>query len=162
MGKTNTEHSTLVAGLFIEVVQNRGHVIARVPGGTLTGIATRNLDGKKMLVTNRHVVSKSMYSDPMSADEMHQITTKVGTDFVWVPVDNDDDPHNEVDLAVCVMVEHDETLMADFTLHDDPHSNRKIIEGTIDPWAGQNLVYLGGVSGEREITVSKINQSEPW
>ena len=47
MGATNTRHRPLVAG--IEISASDGDV------GTLTGLATRDSDGKNVLVTCLHV-----------------------------------------------------------------------------------------------------------
>ena len=48
MGELHERHSTLLAG--IKVASS-----ADVLPGTLTGLATRNADGKRVLVTNLHV-----------------------------------------------------------------------------------------------------------
>ena len=48
MGELHERHNTLLAG--VKVVSS-----ADVLPGTLTGLATRNSDGKRVLVTNLHV-----------------------------------------------------------------------------------------------------------
>ena len=57
MGQTNTEHETLVAGIRIESKEDVGGTFRNYGGGTLTGLATRNADNKKVLVTNLHVMT---------------------------------------------------------------------------------------------------------
>ena len=49
MGERTTHHRPLVAGIGISASSGAK--------GTLTGLATRNSDGKKVLVTNLHIVS---------------------------------------------------------------------------------------------------------
>ena len=61
MGITKTYHRPLVSGIAVlsgKTVENRIEIIET---GTLTGLATRNLDGTKVLVTNLHVVSIEDY-----------------------------------------------------------------------------------------------------
>ena len=61
MGITKTYHRPLVSGIAVlsgKTVENRIEIIET---GTLTGLATRNSDNAKVLVTNLHVVSARNY-----------------------------------------------------------------------------------------------------
>ena len=80
MGESNTNHRTLVSGIQIKGAVPVG--LANVPGvhgtGTLTGLATRNSDNKRVLVTNAHVLvgltAGGGYRNPTSTkdENMHQ------------------------------------------------------------------------------------------
>ena len=83
MGDTTSFHRPLVAGIGIRASDGTA--------GTLTGLATRNSDGKKVLVTNLHVVAgvtdsreyqelsgnEELYQESVSADK------KVGSLPAW-------------------------------------------------------------------------------
>ena len=47
-------HRPLLSGLRIDALKNENGTYTKINGGTLTGLATRNSDNKKLLVTNRH------------------------------------------------------------------------------------------------------------
>ncbi len=53
MGDSDLIHRPLMAGIEIKT-RTPGHR-ERNDSGTLTGLATRNTDGKRVLVTNLHV-----------------------------------------------------------------------------------------------------------
>ena len=56
MGEPRDYHRPLVSGIQIE--SGTGSFSIRTVGaGTLTGLATRNSDGKKMLVANLHAIA---------------------------------------------------------------------------------------------------------
>ncbi len=54
MGVTRAYHRPLVSRIMVITAKQVENRIQNIGGGTLTGLATRNSDGKKMLVTNLH------------------------------------------------------------------------------------------------------------
>ena len=148
MGATNTHHRPLVSGIRIVSAKMLGSTLQSISRGTLTGLATRNSDGKKVLVTNLHVmIGGSGPMRPTGREEMYQESTrsankKVGSlpawdpdSPAWVPIVGGQD--NIADVAMC---ELDEGVDAEFTLHDHPnHSSRKIIEGVVEPTKGNYI-----------------------
>ena len=64
MRATNTFHRPLVSGIRIESVKEVDNSPQVIALGTLTGLATRNSDGKKMLVTNMHVMANKARGMP--------------------------------------------------------------------------------------------------
>ncbi len=140
MGVTRAYHRPLVSGIMVITAKQVENRIQNIGGGTLTGLATRNSDGKKMLVTNLHVMSGSVQTNPSGSEEMYQMAMtddrKVGSlpawdpdSPAWVPIVSGQD--NIADVAMCGL---DEGVDAEFTMHDHPnHSSRKIIEGMEEP-----------------------------
>ena len=57
MGTTDAHHSTLVSGLLVQSGRKVGNQIEPISSGTLTGLATRDSDGKKVSITYLHLVS---------------------------------------------------------------------------------------------------------
>ena len=96
MGVTNTHHWQLVAGIAISGPDGNQ--------GTLTGLATRDSDGEKVLVANLHVVSPNGWA--VSGGELiYQIAVnnsdRVGRLLAggWVPALSGQD--NIADGAIC-------------------------------------------------------------
>ena len=92
MGITKTYHRPLVSGIAVlsgKTVENRIEIIGT---GTLTGLATRDSDDKKVLVTNLHVMAgvdaNGNYRNPTGSEEMYQLANtedkKVGSASAWV------------------------------------------------------------------------------
>ncbi len=55
MGATNTQHRPLVSGIQVwSRKKDEGNSLQPINSGTLTGLARRNSDGKKFLVTCLH------------------------------------------------------------------------------------------------------------
>ena len=140
MGDTTSFHRPLVAGIGIRASDGTA--------GTLTGLATRNSDGKKVLVTNLHVVAGVIdsreYQELSGNEELYQdlLTSdkRVGTNLVWVPIASGQS--NVADVAMC---ELGDGVDANFILHDHPsHGSRKIIEGVVEPLDGMSA--MTGVS----------------
>ncbi len=169
MGVTRAYHRPLVSGIMVISAKKVGKMIQNIGGGTLTGLATRNSDGKKMLVTNLHVMTSSVQTNPSGNEEMYQMAMtddrKVGAipawdadSPAWVPIQGGQQ-ENFADVAMC---ELDENVAAEFTLHDHPsHSRRKIIEGVVDPVKDDEnpmtLIMMGGRGGEGTVTVKEVN-----
>lgn len=162
MTVTSAYHRPLVSGIEIKSGKKVGSALKGIKAGTLTGLATRNFDGKKVLVTNQHVMagvtSTGEYQDPSGKEEMYQdavkANKKVGSNHTWVPVLNGRD--NVADAAYCVL---ESNVQADFTLHDHPtHGSRRIIEGVVEPTKGMKLTMLGASGGEGTITVKEVDR----
>ena len=96
MTRTEDRHRPLLSG--IKIISGTGQgPIQRISAGTLTGVATRNSDGKKVLVTNLHVMAgtnpgpsnTSFYRNPTGGEEMYQGQLipgdKVGSLPPWDP-----------------------------------------------------------------------------
>ena len=169
MGLPKEYHRTLVSGIKIMSGRKGAPQLPQIPTGTLTGLATRNSDGKKMLVTNLHVMAGESVSgvmrDALGNEEMYQgalaADKKVGSIADWVPITPGLGANNIADVAMC---ELDKNVEAEFTLHDHPsHSKRHIIAGVVDPFRDDNdpmeLTILGAVSGEGIGRVEKVNQT---
>ena len=189
MGATNTEHRPLVSGIWVwsgkkDEEENRIESITR---GTLTGLATRNSDGKKFLVTCLHVMTGSAQTNPSGDEEMYQESVsadkKVGSlpawnedKPAWVPIVAGQNQDNVADVAMCELEEgegegegddNDDGVTAEFAMHDSSdHSggSRKIIAGVVEPVEDDEnpmqLTMLGAFNGEGTVTVKKVNQSK--
>ena len=168
MGATSAYHRPLVSGIrVVNVKRDENEGILSSGVGTLTGLATRNSDGRKVLVTNLHVITGRIQRNPSGGEEMYQelvnATKKVGTvpawnadNPAWVPIVNGQD--NIADVAIC---ELDEGVDAEFILHDDPnHSSRTIIAGVKEPTVGMTLTMMGASGGEGTVTVKEVNETE--
>ena len=164
MELTLDSHRPLVAGIGISA--SGGNY------GTLTGLATRNSDGKKVLVTNLHVVSTSgwtvsgnenIYQFAVSnANKVGQLYTESlpsGSQKSWVPVQTGLLQNNTADVAACELLSG---VDAKFTLHSHPnHDERPIIAGVIEPRVGMTLTVLGATSGEGTVTVTDTDATRP-
>ncbi len=64
MGGPYTYHRPLVSGIGIVSARRVNNQLQTITIGTLTGLATRNSDGKKMLVTNSHVMTGAIQTNP--------------------------------------------------------------------------------------------------
>lgn len=174
MGATNAYHRPLRSGIEIRSGKRVGGRLQSIGGGgTLTGLATRNSDGQKVLVTNLHVMTGSVQTNPSGVEEMHQeavaANKKVGSipawdpdNPAWVPILAGDNQSNVADVAYC---ELDENVDVNFTLHDHPtHTSRQIIEGVVEPVDDDKnpmkLTMLGAVGGEGTVTVDEVNDTE--
>ena len=152
MTRTRDKHRPLVSGLLILSRIGATNTV-HVGSGTLTGLATRDSNGKKVLVTNLHVMAgdddDGDFRNPSGTENMYQglgnPRDKVGSSLVWEPLSFTGD--NYVDVAMC---ELEDGVAAEFTLHDSPeHSDRKIIAGVVEPTKGMELTLLGALTGEK-------------
>ena len=157
MGQTNTEHETLVAGIRIESKENVGGTFSNYGAGTLTGLATRIWDRTQVAGhqpprhEQRHHLKPQRQRGDVPGRPLDLPSRKVGTNVDYVSYK---DQNNDVDLATCDLIQG---VKAEHTLHDDPHSNRKVVAGTVEPTEGLTLLMLGAVSGEREVTVKTVS-----
>ena len=111
-----------------------------------------------------HVMSSLMtltdYRNPRGTEVMFQglddTTDKVGDSLRYYAVTTGKD--NTADVASCDLVEG---VTAEFAMHSgtDPHTRRMIIEGTAEPAKTLELTMLGGVTGERTVTVDITDES---
>ena len=158
-------HRPVISGLEIHTGRTAGGQITPIDTGTLTGLATRNINGKisRVLVTCRHVLTGLPGTNPTGDEEMYQNarleSKKVGTIAGWDSVTIGPMETN-YDVAYCLL---DEGVLADFVLHDDPHSNRIVVPGTERPYFDatnkMRLKMLSRSAGERECFVEDVNQS---
>ena len=56
-----------------------GHHVQPVENGTLTGLATRDSDGRKVLVTNLHVMTGSIGTNPSGGEDVTGFESTVPT-----------------------------------------------------------------------------------
>ncbi len=164
MTATTDTHRPLLAGLRIRAGRPAGTSTDFFAAGTLTGLATRSEDNQLVLVTNMHIVSSLMtrtdYRNPRGTEVMFQglddTTDKVGDSLRYYAVTTGKD--NTADVATCDLVEG---VTAEFAMHSgtDPHTQRVIIEGTAEPARTMELTMLGGVTGERTVTVDTTDES---
>ena len=164
---TGQHHRPLLSGIRIQSGTEGKYAIGLDGAGTLTGLATRNSDGRKMLVTNLHVLAgkgaNSTLQNPSGNEEMYQESLtrdkKVGSLPSWDPEYPAWLPfvHGETSVADVAMCELEDGVDADFILHDHPsHSSRKIIAGTVEPTEGMTLTMLGAATGEHTVTVQAV------
>ena len=99
--------------------------------------------------------------DPMRRYKLAQFSAPltqadVNVNAEWV--DYVPNAPNYVDIAIGPVASG---VTTSYNLHDNPHSDRKIIEGTVEPEDGMPLLMLGGRTGEREITVHTADYDDP-
>ena len=70
MGNPTEMHRPLLAGTRVKSSAHDGY-------GTLTGLATRYADGKRVLVTCRHVMARNVLNPPRTT-EMYQVDGNAG------------------------------------------------------------------------------------
>ena len=170
MGKPHLEHRPLQSGIQIASTARGAEGAARQfhHFGTLTGVATRISDNKKVLVTNLHVVGDIAYQVNGTEEIFQQDfpesdwtgfapteSKKIGTIIDHIPVRFGNDILNVADVAVFDIAEG---VAADFHLHDSPtHGSRVIRAGTHSPGIGDTLTLLGSEGGECTVTVVDVN-----
>ena len=141
------------------------------PGlGTLTGLATRNSDGQRVLVTNVHVATGGYGRLPTGNEELyHPETTnpdyKVARILEWVRVNPGQD--NIADVAIFKLLTEpssDDEVESTFDTHShcddlDAHDFGSVVAGTVEPEEGKDLVvFWGGGSGKGVTRVKEVNQ----
>ncbi len=166
MGQTNTHHRPLVSGIHVKSARTVGDQLHHLAGGTLTGLATQNSDGNRVLVTNLHVMTSDTPDRVTGDEELYQESVspskKVGGLLDWVRVVSGQ--NNVADVAICDLEEVEgEEVEAEFTLHHYPnHSSRLVIEGVEEPVRNDEepmtLTMLGAEGGEGTVTVKVVNE----
>ena len=189
------EHRPVLAGVRIisakETVDNPLTVTVDEGGntiiinvGTLTGLATRNTDGKKFLVLNQHILTGNARTSPSGNEKLYQQTITEASEGTFrlnpskkigggdglatgVPVLPGPTENNVADLAMCSYDDDSDADMG-FLLHghgDD--ANRRVVPGAVDPvFDGENLVFspsellmVGAAGGEGIVRILGINQT---
>ena len=84
MGRAREKHRPLLSGIGVKSSAHDSH-------GTLTGLATRDTDGKRVLVTCRHVMAAHDAINPTGDEVLYHIDKnnsehKVGKLLNWVEV----------------------------------------------------------------------------
>ncbi len=169
MAHASRYHRPLMSG--VKIITNRrigDGTIGISAGGTLTGLARRNSDNEKVLVTCLHVMTGSVFLRTVGNEEMYQQTMhadhKVGT--VEPPTQNNpssapigtDSVNPIMDVAYSKL---DMDVAAQHILHDYPeHTGRQIILGTVPPRPNMRLQMIGAFGGEGRVWVRRINQTE--
>ena len=152
MGNRTGFHRPLLSGIRIKSPGNGA--------GTLTGLATRNSDGKKVLVTNLHLMdSQARPYQVADNQELYQEAVdpnkKVGRILDSVPVVQGQD--NVADVAICELLSG---VDAEFALHNHPnHDGRQILAGVVEPKVDMVLTMLGARSGESTVTVKDVDET---
>ena len=161
MTNVRSRHRPLVGGIGITPSTGAGAY------GTLTGVARRTEDRKKVLVTNVHVVStrdyelegaESIYQ--WEPDESNTETDKVGTLYAntssgeadsWLPVT--EGGTNLGDLAALLLAEN---VPAEFAIHHPTHGKRPIVAPSVPPQEDMYLTMLGANTGETRVRVTAV------
>ena len=155
----------LVSGLGIRSYTGTPGRLSHVGRGTLTGVATRNSDCKKVLVTALHVMAgrddEGNFRNPSGNEMMFQglgnWRDKVGSNLAWVPISFSEP--NVVDVATCDL---DDGVGAEFKLHDIPQGDRTIIAGTKAPEEDMPVTMLGAVSSEVTGCITSVGLSDAF
>ena len=161
MGDAKSFHRPLQGGTRVtSAIAEHGRLVYQ-SGGTLTGLATRNSDQKKVLVTNLHVMTgDSNEYQPSGNEEMYQEVAasdkKVGSQLTSVEVMSGQD--NIADVAMCELLDGVE---ADFGIHSPSHGIRQVIAGVEEPMADDELTVVGIAGGEGIVTVLEVNKTVP-
>ena len=168
MGQPNKHHGKLRSGIILTSAErNERDQLEVVDIGTLSGLARRNSDGRKVLVTNLHIITGSVQVNPVGGEEVYHdrvhpdnlvgiVPARTDTNPSWSPIDPPGSTppfaSNPADAAYCLL---EKDVSAEFVLHDDPvHTNRKILSGSVDPKKDEELILLGRHHGERKVTVA--------
>ena len=151
MDNPNESHRPLLAGL--KITSSVGH------SGTLTGLATRRADGKRVLVTCLHVVTGPSLNP--SEDETIEIyqgdrkipSYKVGKLLDWIP--RRAGPGNIGDFAIA---ELGPGVEASFRPHNQYHNMGVVLAGAMDPEVGATLTVVGAQGGIGPAIVDGIEE----
>ena len=187
-----SEHRPVVAGVRVfssvqKTVDNihttdvdEGGIPYTKNTGTLTGLATRNTDGKKFVVTNQHILTGDVRTSPAGHEELYQEDLTVasldrltvgkrigGGDGLARGVPVTEAGPNIADVAMC-SYDHDSDADIGFLLHGHGgDANRRVIPGTVDPvfddgefkFSPRELLMVGARGGEGLVHVLGINQT---
>ena len=126
--------------------------------GTLTGLAVRNSDGKKVLVTNLHVLTGGYGRAPTGSEELYQPETtspayKVARILHSVEIVPGQD--NIADVAISELLPG---VDASYDPHNSNHDMGFVASGTVEPEEGMYLTFLGAVTRGRVARVKELNQ----
>ena len=163
MGAADAYHRTLVSGLEISTGKPDGEDLELLNIGTLTGIALKRSTGRKVLVTNQHIMAGSddgAYRDADGTEEMYQPDLeedrRIGTridPYAWRNV-------NRIDLATCEL-DPDSGREIDHALHGSPrHTDRKVVTPSFYPYVGTWLTMIGAKGGEGRVRVAEVGAEQ--
>ena len=146
-------HRPLLAGLRIEVGRDTGGNIDQINFGTLTGVA-RQTDGTLVLVTCFHVMAGGLRATPQGDELMFQGgldgAHRVGGRMRWVQPNLTPDIYNLIDGATVELANREAISL----LHNTPiHTDRRVVRDTVPPEKNMELLMMGGISGERTVSV---------
>ena len=181
-------HRPLLAGVEIIGVKLDGDQRTRFSAGALTGLATRSIDRKKMLVTNRHIIvdddsegADTIYDMYQHNFPVHPVPPDPGVEHLapiarWSNYTLPDAANgkvgqlvkaaprsktsvNTVDIAMCGL---EDGVTAEFAFHHENHATKTIpiVAGIKEPHEGMKLRYIGARSGDHIVTVKAIGTAE--
>lgn len=166
MPRARLRHRPLRGGLGIRSYTGTEGNLSYVEGGTLTGLATRNISNKRVLVTALHVMAgkddENNFQNPSGNEMMFQGGSnwdkKVGSNIDWHPIDFED--ANAVDLAV---LDLDDGVPAVYKPHNPgSHTDAIIIAGAQAPARDMRVTMFGSVSGEISGTIGDVDHENPF
>ena len=133
--------------------------------GTLTGLATRRSDGKRVLATNLHVMSPNILGRrpvPVGNEEMHQpnylgrasrkVGRLAGRRYSVDPM---------LDIAVCELEPGIPETELTFKIHSPDHNLGVILPGVREPERGMDLTVVGASGGIGKVKIMKVNARVP-
>ena len=175
MGELTEKHRPIMAGIAIKRSgaasgPGAGDVVTY---GTLTAVARRKSDQKKVLVTNLHVVSKKGAAEFHRLDGNESIyqfdatdANKVGTVYVennknsWLSTDPSDAKTTIADLAALLVKDAgtDTEISTYLGVHSHDstgaHALRPIVQPVKEPEVNLGLTYIGARAGAGQVTVA--------
>ncbi len=175
MAEANTYHNKLRSGIILSTGRTDEQGTSQpVSQGTFSGLARRDSDAAKVLVTNSHVITGDITADPNGGELVFHDRVHAHNLVGIVPVRDDENPSwapirppgstepfvtNPADAAYCLL---ESNVSAKFVLHDHPnHTERKVLSGTKEPVEDEEnpmeLIMLGSLQGERRVTVEHVN-----
>ena len=160
---TGTQPHPLMAGMRIEAIRP-GRPGPPNPG-TLTGLATRRSDGKRVLATNLHVMSPNILGRrpvPVGNEEMHQpnylgrasriVGRLAGRRYSVDPM---------LDIAVCELEPGIPETELTFKIHSPDHNLGVILPGVREPERGMDLTVVGASGGIGKVKIMRVNARVP-
>ena len=153
MSNPSNAHRPLLAGLRIEAGRDTGGSVHQINYGTLTGVA-RQTDGTLVLVTCFHVMAGGLRATPQGDELMFQGgldgAHRVGGRMRWVQPNLTPDIYNLIDGATVELSNREAISL----LHNTPvHTQRRVVRDTVPPEKNMELLMMGGISGERTVSV---------
>ena len=123
----------------------------------MTGLATRNSDGKRVLVACRHTLLHGFANASNGTEAMYQLDhskeeDKIGTILKVAPLSTT--AVNTVDAASCILLEGVEASYEPH-LHNHGYPPR-IIPGTKAPEQRMELTVLGAITGAKRVEVVRL------
>ena len=158
----DTHHRPLYAGIRINTKSPNDST--RNASGTLTGLATRRSDHKKVLVTNLHVMTGAQGGlSPAGNEEMYQIDRNNTEHRVGRMIDKVSMGDGTNIIADVAIAELEPGLVpgvdVKFEPHNPNHDMGRILVGTKDPKVLMPLTVVGAAGGiGPPVVVSEVNR----